>query len=334
LAVAYGRLEYVQDTLKRINKSKLILTQGRELDDINIILKALGLLGDYTLDRFHRMKQVVGQFCDGDFRRIYEIDATGMNAANFATFSQLGGMGSIRTYKYLHDYPKEFYRVQEQLMAQLPAHKANEKEDKPCHVTDVKFAMTAGMTLEGLIPNLSKLGAFDGEYKHRLYHKTHPLDKFLEEAVQSWNDYQKKWQSEGFDHQYIPYPYTREMVHQFFENYSKQVTMQYGLWVSPDGPQSVSYPETGTLERTKEGSALGTAPQWVEEGTLDKAMADQSWWKGESSSLSAFQLINEQEAKKDAPAYVPHEGHEWAKHPLSQMMRRGLPMEGKMAMAA
>uniref|UniRef100_A0A7S1LJQ3 FAD/NAD(P)-binding domain-containing protein n=1 Tax=Alexandrium catenella TaxID=2925 RepID=A0A7S1LJQ3_ALECA len=311
LAVAWGRLEYIQDTLKRINKNKLTLTGGRALEDINIILKALGLLGDFTVDRFHRMKQVVGQFCDGDFRRIYEIDATGMNAANFATFSQLMGIGSIRVYKYLHEYPKEFYRVQGSLLQQLPVNKANEKEDKPCHVTDAKFAQSSAMILEGMIPNLSKLGENDSEYKQRLYHTTHPVDKFLAEAQESWDAYQKKWKSEGFDHEHIPYPYTKEVVLGMFQTYSEYLQFP----VSADGPQSVSYAEDGSTK--EEGSALGQPPTWVkDQGAIDQVMGmvlgqdgpHQDWWKQHSTGNASFQLIKQDEAQKSREPYVPEHG--------------------------
>merc|ERR1712151_690951 len=109
LAVAWGKCEFVEDTLKRVTRHTLHLTGGRKLQEVTIILKSLGLLGDYAVDRLHKMKQMVGSFCDGDWRRVILIDATGMNAANFATFSTgIGTKGFVTCFKYLHDYPKEF----------------------------------------------------------------------------------------------------------------------------------------------------------------------------------------------------------------------------------
>merc|ERR1712217_582671 len=104
----------------------------------------------YSIDRLHKMNKMVGNMCDGDWRRVLMIDATGMNAANFTTFSTgIGTTGFVRSMKYLHDFPKEFYKMQGMgIIDQLPVNKANPKEDKPAYVVDVKVAMSAGIITE------------------------------------------------------------------------------------------------------------------------------------------------------------------------------------------
>merc|ERR1712039_615175 len=44
LMVAWGRLEYVEATLKRCSRHTLHLNNGRKLTNVTVILKALGLL--------------------------------------------------------------------------------------------------------------------------------------------------------------------------------------------------------------------------------------------------------------------------------------------------
>merc|ERR1740138_893343 len=157
-----------------------------------------------------------------------------MNAANFTTFSTgIGTTGFVRSNKFIHDHPKEYYRAQGMgMMDQLPVNKANPKEDKPAYVTDVKFAMSAGIIFGTMIPKAGEMDSTDPQYKHKMYHICHPTRRFLEECIQSWDEYQTKWKDEGWNHDYIPYPYTYEMIDEYFQDYSGHV----GFPCSIEGP--------------------------------------------------------------------------------------------------
>ena len=169
------------------------------------------------------MKELVGSFCSGDFRRTLMIDATGMNAANFTTFSTgIGTTDFVITNKYLHDFPREWYRcLQMGIMAQLPRHQSEEKYDKPAYLTDVKFGMMSAIMIEGMVPNISMLKAQFGEYKYTMYHNAHNVDRILEVCTDEWDKYQATWRAEGHDHAYVPYPYTRDVIDKFFRDYSE-----------------------------------------------------------------------------------------------------------------
>jgi len=234
LACIYDKLEYIQDTLKRCTRNTLHLTSGRKLENIGNIVKALGLLGDYQVDRLHKMKEVVGKFCGGDWRRLISIDATGMNAANFSTFSLGNGCwGLVRMHKHLYDFPKEWYQMVDYgVMGQLPRHKAEEAVDKPAYVTEVRHELTTGIIMGSMSPKVQQLGATEGTYKHKMIHVAHPLKKYLEECKESWDDYQKTWKENGATHEYVPYPYTAEMVEGFFKDYSDSM----GFYCHPYGP--------------------------------------------------------------------------------------------------
>lgn len=222
LMVAWGLLEYVEDSLKRCTKNTLHLKSGRKLEGVNVILKALGLLGDYDVDKLQNMKEMVGSFCGGDWRRVLMIDATGMNAANFTTFSTgIGTTDFVTTHKYLHDFPKEYYRMHGQgLIQQLPKHKAEDALEKPAYVTDVKFAMTGGIIIESMCPKISALKIGFAEYKHFMYHVAHSTDRTLEVCTREWDAYQEQWKAKGIVHDYVPYPYNKEMIAGWFRDWT------------------------------------------------------------------------------------------------------------------
>jgi hypothetical protein len=280
LGVAWGRVEFIQDTLKRCTRFTLHLTGGRRLDNVSNISKALGLLGEYAVDRLHKMSKMVGTFCDGDWRRPLMIDATGMNAANFTTFSTgIGTTGFVRSHKFLHDHPKEYYRMAGMgFIEQLPTHKAEPKEDKPAYVSDVKYAMSSGIIMGGMSPKGEELGGTDNAYKYKMYHVCHPTDRFLAECIESWDMYQKKWKEEGWDHDYIPYPYNKDMIQDYFNEYSTHV----GFHCSIDGPDmNMPDPKIATDEICK-------MPDWAtDQGAVENVNrmymeTNAAYWGNES----------------------------------------------------
>jgi len=203
--------------------------------------------------------------------------------------------------KYLYDFPKEFYKIQGMgFMQQLPVHKAIEKEEKPAYVYDVKYAMSAGMLLSTMVPKCAESGMFDGEYKYRMYHVTNPTDYTLEECTKAWNDYQDVWHKEGFDHPYIPYPYTREMMEGYFKEYGEWT----GVPISADGPAAtdVHYSADGLSSSAQ--TNLGKAPQWVNEpGALDGVAGainneHLAWWWRQASGSDLFQQVKTKEAQE------------------------------------
>jgi len=279
LACVYGKCEFVEDTLKRLTRHTLHLTGGRKLANVTVLNKSLGLLGDYAVDRLHGMQKMAGAFCEGDWRRVLMIDATGMNAANFTTFSTgIGTTGFVRMYKYFHDFPKEFYRLQGMgLMDQLPVNKANPKEDKPAYVTDVKMAMSASIIIESMCPKIGTLGASDPDYKYRMYHNCHPLQKTLDECTASWDAYQAEWKKNGSTHDYVPYPYTKEMMEGYFQEYSAHVGFPVSPYGPPEGSQAPELPGHTDLSAipawATDASAVGQAEMQAQGGNL-------SWWEG------------------------------------------------------
>jgi hypothetical protein len=237
LMVHWGLLEFIVSTVKRFSRHCLHMENGEKIENCTVCLKALGLLGDWSVDKLQGMKEMVGAFCAGDWRRVLMIDATGMNAANFTTFSTgIGTTDFVLTYKYLFDYPKEFYRAEQmELMKKMPRHKEEPELEKPAYLTDVKYSMTGGIILESMVPAISKLKMSMSRYKYTMYHKAHSCDRALEVATQEWDAYQATWKSRGIEHEYVPYPYTKEIMTTYFKDWSK--IMKIGI--HPEGPSAL-----------------------------------------------------------------------------------------------
>lgn len=220
-------------------------------------------------------------FCDGDWRRPVSIDATGLNAANFTTFSAgIGMAGLVRGLKYLHDHPKEYDKaVGAGFLKQLPINKADVDLDKPAYVVDVKHTMSASIIMESLIPKISLFSSTDSEYKYRMIHTAHPIDRFLQECIEDWDKYQDLFRKQGFDHEYVPYPYTKAVIEDFCKEYGRLT----GIMINVDGPPKDS-PELKVIEP----GALGEPPAWAQDlGHLQnmekQLLKDKSWWSQASN---------------------------------------------------
>merc|ERR1712232_895758 len=162
LACAWGRCEYVVDLCKRMTRHTIHLEGGRRLENVTVIIKALGLLGDFGCDKMHKVKEFVGIWPAADFRRVISCDPLGMHAANFTTFSAgLGGyVDSVRN-KYLIDFPQEYQRAADEgFLDMLPRSKATDA--KPAHQFDAKYMQSASMVVEGSIPKVGlKMAGLD-----------------------------------------------------------------------------------------------------------------------------------------------------------------------------
>jgi hypothetical protein len=239
LMCIWGLLVYVVGTVKRFSRHTLHISNGEKLENVTVCLKALGLLGDWSVDKLHGMKEMKGAYCDGDWRRCLMIDATGMNAANFTTFSTgIGTTDFVLCNKYLYDFPQEFYKIESQgFVKNLPSHKEEPEFEKPAYVTDVKYSMTSGIILDTMVPKIAnmKLRGRIPAYKYTMYHKCHSFDRTLEVAKEEWDAYQATWKARGVEHEYTPYPYTKEMASEWFKEWSTNFKIEQ-VPIVPDGP--------------------------------------------------------------------------------------------------
>jgi hypothetical protein len=265
LAVATGRCEYVEDITKRMTHHCLHMTSdGRKLEDVTVIIKALGLIADFEADRFHKIKEMKGPYIGDDNRRYIYADPLGMNAANFASFST--GPGSYLTSKsilYFMDWPSEFQNlIATGVLDMLPKMKAT--EEKPAHQYDAKYITTAGMMVEGATPRYAMSNADVMTYQAEMVLACAPLDKFMKDCRESWDQYQLDWWRHGHDFDYVPYPYTDEMVEGFFQDYDKTV--------GPRSPEK--YRE---FQKYQEDMAVQGPTRWEMPGAAEYWYAQNVW---------------------------------------------------------
>merc|ERR1719263_901220 len=161
-----------------------------------------------------------------------------MNAANFSTFSTgIGTHDFAITMKYLHDFPKEWYKLESMgILKTLPRHKEEPELEKPAYVTEVKYSMTGGIILDGMCPRIGSYKTCFGRYKYTMYHKTHGTDRTLEVVQREWDNWQKEWKARGIQHEYVPYPYTKEVVSQWFKDWSALMKMTITVDGKDDEP--------------------------------------------------------------------------------------------------
>mmetsp|Transcript_31763 Transcript_31763/g.69504 ORF Transcript_31763/g.69504 Transcript_31763/m.69504 type:complete len:1073 (+) Transcript_31763:60-3278(+) len=276
LAVAYGRCEIVEDTVKRMTKNCLHLTSGKNLEGVTNVCKALGLVGDFAVDKLHRMKQMVGWYCDGDWRRVCLIDEPGISGSNFIDFSVGIHTNSwMEAQQYIHGHPREYYdRLGQGFMQKLPVNLANEKLEKPAYVCSSHHSQTAALVTETMFPKIGEQNALLGDYKYHMYHRTHGIDEILEEARASWDKYQETWKAEGFKHEYIEYPYSRTKLKEYCNTFTDRGG---AMQITLDGPGQNSYAnvriggvvQEGTQQAKDDDPGTGPAGLWAPDEKWD-----------------------------------------------------------------
>lgn len=259
LAVAVGLCEYYVDLLKRCSPRTLHLMGGQRLEGVDNIIKALGLIADFEADRMHKIKRSVGLWPDNDDRRFIFADPIGMNASNFTTHSTGGGsFSSSVLVKYFIDFPAEMRRFKGEGYDQmLPTNVA--QDEKPAHQWDAKYFMSSMVMLMGVCPGLVAKVSDTDNYMWALYQAVNPYDKFFEECLHSWNQYQDEFKKMGHQFDYVPYPYTKEMVDGWFKEYQEKCGAlsieEQATWVPAGSKSATQVAHIGQVQYDKAGES-------------------------------------------------------------------------------
>jgi len=287
LAVATGRCEYVQDLTKRLSRNTVHTVNGTKMEGVTILIKCLGLIADFACDRLHKIKEMIGIWPAGDYRRYIYCDPLGMNAANFTTFSAgIGCYSQSVGAKYLLNYPQEYQRIIDTGgLDMLPRSKAS--EEKPAHQYGSKYGMSCDM-VTGSVLNQRLYGAkFAGmdQYMHRMMWAANPFDKYFAECKNGWDQYQEDWWKQGVEFDYVPYPYTKEICRTWFQRFQDTVGDNFiagepleHAYAKQVGPEFVERLEEA--ERRAGAAAQGDAGEDHPECNWEMP-GSQDWWQKE-----------------------------------------------------
>eukprot|EP00434_Breviolum_minutum_P007823 symbB.v1.2.006901.t1/scaffold418.1/size208590/5 len=127
----------------------------------------------------------------------------------------------------------------------------------------------------------------------------HPVDFYLEQCIADWDNYQKMFKEQGCDREYVPYPYTREMIEGYFKEYNALT----GISVTAEGPPKDAPELKDCLE-----NVLGALPAWAEdrrnlEGMEHNLRKDKGWWSQRSNGQELFRQSELTDEHKLALAY-------------------------------
>jgi hypothetical protein len=170
-------------------------------------------------------------------------DATGMDAKRFTTFSAgPGACAFVKQMYYVHTHPWEWEKAKtDETWNVFPVHKLSDTPpDNTVYMSNVSYEMLSGTMLANILPNSVYLPMGDEPtYKYCLIHTMHPTEKYFDYCKADWDRYQDmvKRKSPGFENvKWVEYPYKKEQVAQWFDDYSNKLNIPIG----PEGPDEAT----------------------------------------------------------------------------------------------
>jgi len=223
LAAAYGLMEVVVDHVDYCSSHRLHLTSGRTIE-CDVVLKCLGFLGDWNVDRLFQLNEFVGAWVNGDPRRFVSSDADGVHANNFAgTTIGPGALGFCNMALHFATNPDDWNYLEENgVIRDLPKHyPCSPTEETPGYMVDARHATTTMIMMSSFSVCFGTHTHTHNSYKNYIQLLCHPPERFLREAKADWEHYEKHFRDKGMvpqDAPYVPYLYTAEAIDQAFED--------------------------------------------------------------------------------------------------------------------
>jgi len=218
LAIYWGKLEVVVEPkgpIKRLSHHTVHLESGRKLE-VSCILKLLGFYGEPDNDRLMKIKDMVGNWANGDIRRWVWAEPISVQANNFGgTSLSPGALGSALLGVYFMHFPGDLQPLLQAGM--LPKFSGEPHDFRPVYVIDARHATSSSFLIASMVPGKAEEDALEmGITKPLKQRLMHPVNRFIAEAKADWDQYCQKFKDEGIDKPWPEYPYTpslaREMI--------------------------------------------------------------------------------------------------------------------------
>jgi len=214
-AAYYGVMDVVIGHVKKLTHHCLHLKTLKKLT-CEVILKTVGVRGDYTTDKLLGIKEMVGFWINGDPLMPCITNSLFVQASNFAGFSIGPALGpSVITILWFVDNPSDF----EFIRNVLPRHnKSNSTiQGNALYVYSATHATATSMIL-GQVPGLNMATNILASLKSSKQRQAHPIDKFLKECEAEWEMYVDMLIAHPKAKQDVdrpPYPYTKESLEEY-----------------------------------------------------------------------------------------------------------------------
>mmetsp|Transcript_34393 Transcript_34393/g.79874 ORF Transcript_34393/g.79874 Transcript_34393/m.79874 type:complete len:625 (-) Transcript_34393:137-2011(-) len=212
LAGYYGLMEVMVDEIKRCSHHCAHTKKGKKVP-CEVIIKAIGTVPSFKIDKMLGLKELVGFWCNGDQMRPVLCNGMFVEARNFGSFSSGPGFATmVHMINWFMDWPHDF----EAARAMLPKQKAS---DRPAYVPGATHILPAMTSITQNIPALgAEMSGIDAlkAYKQR---RAHPLGQFLGECKREWEGYIKMFKEYSMvdDRPEPPYPYTEELMQSYID---------------------------------------------------------------------------------------------------------------------
>jgi len=208
----YGKTEVVQASVKRLTHLTVHLDNGSRLENVEALLKLLGFVPEWSVDKFLQLKHLYGFWVNDDHRICTISEFPTVNAQRFGgTSLSPGAISWCNMFYHFWKYPKDFGPILSSGM--VNKHLPNVEKDEPGYVVDAKNGAQAMISIGAMCPQLAEvLAKFDDQFKRRKQWGTHSLEEIQALAEEDWLRYCKMFKDAGDDRPFPPYPFSKERV--------------------------------------------------------------------------------------------------------------------------
>ncbi|CAE8725413.1 unnamed protein product [Polarella glacialis] len=217
----YGKTVVVEDTIKKLSRNTVHLDSGTKLENVEAVLKLLGFVAEWSVDKFLQLKHLYGFWVNDDYRVATISEFPTINAQRFSTTSlSQGAIGWCKMFYYFWKYPGDFEKLL--ALGMVNKHFPNIEKDEPGYVVDSKNGSQAMIVVISACPGLGEvMNKYDDRFKRSKQWGTHSLEAIQAAAAEDWMRYCQMFKDAGDDRPFPPYPFPVERLKKMVETQDK-----------------------------------------------------------------------------------------------------------------